>query len=584
MAIVQQRRAVTASIPSPIGGWNARDSLAAMPVTDAVTLTNFYPTPTEITIRRGWIKHSTGITGRVITLMNYAGVSSQKLFACAGNKIWDVDGPVALPVFNSLDNRFSFVNFNNDGGDYMVACNGEESLVYDGTLWARMAPTNTAALIDTATNVGRLVTITTKTPHGLVTKNAVEMQELLPSNYDGKFVITVVNPTTFTYELPADPPSAPTHQGKYSVYYGVTGINPNKFIQVNLFKNRLYFVEKNSLDAWYLPVDAIGGEAKPIRLGGVATQGGFLQAMGTWTIDAGQGADDYAVWATNMGEVMVYNGTDPDSPDSWELKGVWQFGFVFSRRCFYKWGGDLLLLSQDGLVPLAASLQSSRLDPRVFLTDKIFYAIAQQVERYSTEQGWQMIYFARANMLMINIPATSGRQQYVMHTISKAWANFTAIDADCWELNNDNLFFGGNGYVGRFWETFADDGKEVAATCQQAYSYFDAPGQQKRFTLIRPTFFVDVGQPGLYAGINTDFQTQNNLGKVTFKPTQANIGIWDSSKWDQCVWSGGLVTYNEWQGVTGIGYCAGINLNMVSKGIDVRWTSTDYVMERGSVI
>ena len=38
--VPQQRKAVTASIPSPIGGWNARDSLGAMPPTDAVQMVN----------------------------------------------------------------------------------------------------------------------------------------------------------------------------------------------------------------------------------------------------------------------------------------------------------------------------------------------------------------------------------------------------------------------------------------------------------------------------------------------------------------------------------------------------------------
>ena len=59
MALVaQQRKAVTASIPSPIGGWNARDSLGAMAATDAVQMVNWYPTPSDILLRRGYTQHS----------------------------------------------------------------------------------------------------------------------------------------------------------------------------------------------------------------------------------------------------------------------------------------------------------------------------------------------------------------------------------------------------------------------------------------------------------------------------------------------------------------------------------------------
>ena len=301
-------------------------------------------------------------------------------------------------------------------------------------------------------------------------------------------------------------------------------------------------------------------------------------------MDAGQGADDYAVFITNMGEVIVYNGTDPSDATTWALKGVWQLGYVFSRRCFYKWAGDILLLTQDGLVPLASALQSSRLDPRVNITDKIYYEISQEADAYSNEFGWQVIYYAKPNMLIINIPNPTGTEQYVMHTISKAWCNFTGINTTCFELHNDDLYFGGTGFVGKFWDTNADDGAQISATCQQAYSYFDNPGQQKRFTMVRPTFLVDVGTPGIYAGINTDFQTQNNLGKVTFVQTPTTTAVWDLAHWDTDVFAGNLVISRQWQGVTGLGYAGGINLNMVSAGIDVHWVSTDFVMEKGTVI
>ena len=167
--------------------------------------------------------------------------------------------------------------------------------------------------------------------------------------------------------------------------------------------------------------------ASPLDYGGIARNGGYVQAVGTWTLDAGQGADDYYVVVTNMGEVIVYNGTDPSDATKWELKGVWQVGQTFSRRCFFKWSGDLLLLTQDGLLPLASALQSSRLDPRVNLTDKIYYAVSEAASLYQSNFGWQINYFAPENMLILNIPIAEGCEQYVMHTITKSWARFTEI-------------------------------------------------------------------------------------------------------------------------------------------------------------
>ena len=338
------------------------------------------------------------------------------------------------------------------------------------------------------------------------------------------------------------------------------------------------------MKVWYMPVNALGGDAFPLDFGGIARNGGFVQGMATWTLDAGQGADDYAVFATNMGEVIVYNGTDPTSATTWALKGVWQLGYIFSRRFYFKFAGDILLLTQDGLVPLASALQSSRLDPRINITDKIYYEISQEADAYSNEYGWQAIYYAKPNMLLINIPNPSGTEQYVMHTISKAWCNFTGIKTTVFEMHNDDLYFGGAGFVGKFWDGYADDNQPISGTCQQAYSYFDMPGQQKRFTMIRPTFLVDAGAPGVYAGINTDFQTQNNLGQVSFQSVPTTVGVWDAATWDNYNWAGNLIVYRNWQGVTGLGYTAGVNLNIVSQGIDVHWVSTDYVMEKGTVL
>jgi hypothetical protein len=98
--------ALTASITAPIGGWNARDSVAQMPVTDAVTLTNLYPTPTDVQLRKGYSKKSIGITGKVNTLMNYAGANTQKLFAAAGTAIYNCDTATATNVYTITNDKF----------------------------------------------------------------------------------------------------------------------------------------------------------------------------------------------------------------------------------------------------------------------------------------------------------------------------------------------------------------------------------------------------------------------------------------------------------------------------------------------
>ena len=589
MPVPKKRTAATASLSAPLGGWNARDSLAEMSPLDAVTLENWFPTPSDVTLRKGYTEHSTGLpSAQIDSLMNYAGPTGQKLFAAVGSAIYDVTSSTAVSQVTGLgSDRFQHVNISTAGGQFLVACNGVDAVqVYNGTYWFSIATTGTGQTISTITRGGTgnlTATLTTASTHGLATGNQVVITGATESNYNGTYKITVTSPTVFTYTMATAPSADATVVGTYTPV-GITGADSSTFVNVNLYKERLWFTQKDTMKVYYLPVDSIAGASSEINFGGIARMGGFLQAMGTWTLDAGQGVDDYAVFVTNQGEVMVYAGLDPSDPNNWALRGVWQLGQTFTRRCFFKWSGDLLLLTKDGLVPLASALQSSRLDPRVNLTDKIYYAINQAASTYSSQFGWQINYLAEANMLIINIPTATGWEQYVMHSITKSWAKFTGINASCFEIHNDRMFFGGNGYVGKYYDSFADNGQNITGYVQQAYNYFDSRGQQKRFTMVRPIFLTNNGYPSVLAGVNVDFDVQNQLGAVTFNPV-GDFGIWDVSDWDDAVWSGGGLTVSKfWQGVTGVGYSAGIVLSIASQGIEVHWASTDFVMEQGGVI
>jgi len=590
MAVAQQRRAVTASLPSPIGGWNARDSLAEMNPLDAVQMVNFFPTPTDVTLRKGYTKVSTGITGAVLSLMNYSSPTGSKLFASTATIIYDASTSTATQsLTGNTDGKWIHSMITTAGGSFMPAVNGVDPMVvYDGTRWSRSATTSTAQTISTITRGGTgnlTATLTTASAHNLVTGNTITVAGAIPAEFNGTYRITVTGGSTLTYTMAVAPSGDATTVGTYTINYYITGKNSNTFAYVNLFKERLYFVEKNSLSFWYLPVDSINGAVSEFPLGGIFKKGGYLQAMGTWTIDAGYGVDDLAVFVTSNGEVAVYKGSDPSDPTDWALVGIWNIGQTFARKCVFKFGGDILILTEDGLVPLSAGLQSTRLDPRVNITDKIFYAISQAADNYANNYGWQINYFAKFNMLIVNIPITGGSEQYVMHNITKSWARFTNLNANCWESSGDDMYFGATGFVGRFYDTFADAGTNISGFVQQAYSYFESRGQQKRFTMVRPILQTTNGLPTVLCGLSVDFETTDLSNQISFNPAILQTGEWDLDKWDDCNWGGGgLVTTKIWQGVTGIGYAGSISLNVASQGIEFHWASTDYVMERGGVL
>lgn len=363
----------------------------------------------------------------------------------------------------------------------------------------------------------------------------------------------------------------------------ITGVTTTTLSNVNLFKTRVWFIEKNTLKVWYLPVNAVGGAANSFDFRSIARRGGYLIAMATWTIDAGFGVDDLAVFITSEGEFIVYRGTDPSSATTWELVGVYQIGAPIGTRCHFKWQGDLLLITKDGVVPLSGALQSSRVNPKVAITDKIQSAVSTSAATYAPNFGWQLTYFAQANMLLLNVPVFEGndQEQYVMNTITKAWARFQGWEANCWEIHNDELYFGGNMFVGKAWDTLYDNNVDISATARQAFNYFGARGQLKRWTAMRPILLTN-GTLDIYAGLNVDFENVGSNSLITFAPS--GFALWDTAVWDADLWAGDTIPQKAWQGVNGIGYCAAPRLQTESGGINLSWVTTDIVMERGGVL
>ena len=512
--LVQKTAANVASLPAPVGGWNARDSIANMEPTDAVVLENFFPTVSSVVMRGGYTKFATGLGGQVQTLMAYSAGNSQKLYAIAATtlSVFDVStaGPVGAATVTGLTNAiWEYINVTTAGGSYLYAVNGvDKPILYNGTTWARIDASSAIA---------------------------------------------------------------------------ITGVTTTSLSNITLFKNRVWFLEKDSLRAWYLPTSSVGGAAQVLDLSSIARFGGHLIDLDTWTIDAGYGVDDNLVFMTSNGEIIVYRGTDPSSAATWALAGVWKLGSPIGTRAMLKYGGDLLILTYDGLLPLAQSLQSSRLDPRVALSNKIQGAIAAATTAYGGNHaavGWQILYSAKNNAVWINVPIAEGQQQqYVMNTITTSWCNFTGWNANCWEIYTDEPFFGGNGYVAQAWtSTYVDDTTNISTNALQAFSYFGSRGVKKYFTRARPSIFTN-GQPQIFVGINVDFEIADNSAALSFSGSVP--GLWGTGTWDYATWGANLAITNNWQGITGIGYAGALQLKSASSGLQIEWASTDVVYQTG---
>jgi len=156
--LVQPKRnqtAQTTSIPAPIKGLNAKDAIANMEPTFALSLDNIFCTPTTVDVRNGSESWVTGITGWVETITHYSSGSANKLFAAAGASVYDVtaQGAVgAAVVTGQTSAQYQWTQFATSGGAFLYMVNGADKLLlYDGSSWVKVDGASTPAITGVTT-------------------------------------------------------------------------------------------------------------------------------------------------------------------------------------------------------------------------------------------------------------------------------------------------------------------------------------------------------------------------------------------------------------------------------------------------
>jgi hypothetical protein len=596
-----QRRAIpqqdgdplTVSVPAPVGGVNARDALAAMPPTDAITASNCFGTPSYVQFRNGSSLWASGLPSNVETVMAYNGLTVRKLYGVSGNSIYDITslGAVGAPLVTGLVNsRLQHQMFNAGGGNVLVWANGavtpqrydggvQGSLILMGTITpgtgyatpgTYMAVpltggTGTAGKATIVVAGGGVTSVTITTPgSGYVVGDTLSASNANLGGSGSGFSIPV------------------TQVGGWSVMVisGV-GLTVTNLITTTVFKQRMWYIENNSMNVWYAGILSFQGVLTQLPLGQIFKKGGTLVQMATWTIDNVSGIDDYAVFITTEGEVAIYQGYDPAQISTWSLVGVFNIGRPIGRRCYAKYASDIVVITADGLTPLSKAMLTDRTQANAQLTDKIANAIGDDVQSFNANFGWQVIDYPLGSKLIINIPDQTNvlMHQWVMNSIAKSWWRFDAWNANCWELQQDALYYGGSTKVFLADVGTADAGSAITVDCKPAFSYFDLPGKLKNFRMARGIFQANaVINPTIT--LNVDFNDVLNSSPLL---VSGAVAPWDTSLWDVTSWgdSGASISNKNWQGISGIGYVASGRISQQVSGVIVQWYSTDYLFEEG---
>lgn len=531
-APVARMVAGTVSIPAPIAGLNVRDSLAAMDQRFAPYMQDMFPTAWGVQVRKGWRIHC--------------------------------NMPEAVPVRSLLN---------------YAAADGSEKLF---------------AVTSVAGGTGKLydVTASSDTPPLIRTTLSPYVQSTNFANVFGDFVLCADGADTPFY-----------YDGTTWADLALTGeiippvnpdpglaLDPKNLIDVNIFKRRVWWVEKNSTRAWYGGTDEIQGTLSLFDLGEVFPRGGYLIDIGTWTIDTGTGINDNIIFFSSEGDIAMFGGIDPDT--DFTLLGIYKIAKPINRRSCVKRGGDLIIATDEGIVSMSQIMQEQSELPSSTITDVIKPLLSQIASSAIVVNDWCLVTNNKNEHLIYNTRDSRGTtRQYVMNLTTKAWTQYSNMDAYSWAELESEPYFGGVGYVARFWIGAFDfvsrdgsvTGELIQGKCIQAFNYFDSPGKQKFFNMARP-IVRSSSEPSIGVSLAVDYNASSPV--YADDPAQLNypVGIWDVSLWDEALWATGEVAWRRWFNVGAIGMAAAVAIAIKCNTESPNWISTDLTLESGGVL
>lgn len=365
----------------------------------------------------------------------------------------------------------------------------------------------------------------------------------------------------------------------------VTGVAPADLVFVTVFKGRTWFVERNSMRAWYLAAGpTISGAATQFDLQSVFRHGGSLVGIWSWSLDSGVGRDDYLVFISSTGELAIYLGTDPAT--DFRLSGLWDLqGVPAGRRLAFSYGSDLLLLTTQGVLPMSVLTREGALQDQLYATRQVQPLFVQTMSEQSNRIGWEMNMCPKAGFMFVNTPGLPGalQEQYAMSYSSKGWSRLQGLDILSTVVWDNDLYFGTrdgrvcqtNGYVDNV-KLGGDTTNARSVNCFTIGGFTNLGSMNyKTLVSITPRFITRGVTPAQQTLARFDFDIAD-AGAATGAASGTG-SLWGSAVWGTALWGGGYVPAAVVQSATGRGVHMAIGVAFQAQdyallvGCDVTW-------------
>ena len=330
------------------------------------------------------------------------------------------------------------------------------------------------------------------------------------------------------YALGTPPPNLITGPPGSAVEHG------KNLVYVWKYSNRLFFIEYNSMNAWYLDVNSVGGALKQVPLSGAAARGGKLIFGATWSIDAGDGTDDKCVFYTTEGEALVFSGISPESAETWHQDGRYTVSKPMGMNAHMPIGGDLLIATYDGIIPLSQAITKTAEQLDLVAVTRNIKPLWRTEVADKNDHPWTMKKWDEYGGTFVTTPGgpPGARSCLVANSATNAWCRFVGYDAMCFMYFRGNLFFGTqDGTIMQADRTGLDDGKPYTAVLVGGWEMFQTPPATVVWRQARASFTSSSGepfQPQLAAC--TDYQIRLPPAPSA-GPDPGAEDVWDQGLW-----------------------------------------------------
>jgi hypothetical protein len=366
--------------------------------------------------------------------------------------------------------------------------------------------------------------------------------------------------------------------GISSTLWTGSGLTITNLINVGLARNRLWFCEKNSADVWYASIGAITGALTKFQLSQIAT-GGICMAIGSWSRDSGIGADDVTVFVMSTGEIIIYEG---DVASTFNLIGKYAGAPPIGRQCTIKVGGEMIVITRLGLLPVSAAIGGVALDlSRIDPWGKIAAGIVSDAKLYGEFGGWNGL--LHEGVVYLNVPLIEGAlsKQWVINTRNGSCTNYTGWNGSAFCSFDNELYFGAQ-TGGTIYEIngTSDNGSDITAFSNGAFVSPSGPDKTNLFTSIRPKMQAAGGVSGVL-GVDTDYVVKSLIGQSVEVIADSSVTPWGSpwgSQWGSVPDSSPL-----WFSITGVGRAVSIKLRATGQTADLKWFATDVLFKPGGI-